>query len=86
MLFDKISPEAAGISSRTVKRYIELLERRSIPMHSVLMMIQFSTQEADCLFMDFNHDWYLCSDERPIVARDCVYGSSSFIPGRNASS
>jgi len=38
MLFDKISPEAAGVKSEALARYISLLERRRIPMHSLLMM------------------------------------------------
>lgn len=38
MLFDRITPEEAGIKSRNVKKYLDLLERRDIPMHSVLMM------------------------------------------------
>lgn len=55
MLFDKISPEAAGISSRAVKRYIELLERRSIPMHSVLMM-KGDKLFCECYFAPFHKD------------------------------
>ena len=55
MLFDKISPEAAGISSRTVKRYIELLERRNIPMHSVLMM-KGDKLFCECYFAPFHKD------------------------------
>ena len=55
MLFDKISPEAAGISSRAVKRYIELLERRSIPMHSVLMM-KGDKLFCECYFKPFHKD------------------------------
>ena len=55
MLFDKISPEAAGVSSRAVKRYIELLERRSIPMHSVLMM-KGDKLFCECYFKPFHKD------------------------------
>ena len=55
MLFDKISPEAAGVSSRAVKRYIELLERRSIPMHSVLMM-KGDKLFCECYFAPFHKD------------------------------
>lgn len=55
MLFDKISPEAAGVKSKAVKRYLSLLDRRGIPMHSVLMM------KGDRLFCEsyyapFNRD------------------------------
>lgn len=55
MLFDKISPEAAGISSHAVKRYIELLERRNIPMHSVLMM-KGDKLFCECYFAPFHKD------------------------------
>lgn len=38
MNFNKITPEAAGVSSKALSRYISLLNRRGIPMHSLLMM------------------------------------------------
>ena len=38
MLFDKITPEAAGVSSERVAQFIEHLERRGCTMHSVLLM------------------------------------------------
>jgi len=38
MLFDKITPEEAGISSDAVREYIDFLERRGCTMHSVLLM------------------------------------------------
>lgn len=37
-MFAKITPEAAGISSRHVTKFIKLLERRGLIMHSVLLM------------------------------------------------
>jgi len=55
MLFDKISPEAAGVKSSIVKRYIELLERRGIPMHSVLMM-KGDKLFCECYFAPYNKD------------------------------
>ncbi len=38
MLFNKITPEKAGIKSEYVKEYINQLEKRQIPMHSVAIM------------------------------------------------
>lgn len=55
MLFDKITPEAAGVKSKAVKRYIELLERRGIPMHSVLMM-KGDSLFCECYFAPFNRN------------------------------
>lgn len=37
-MFEKITPESAGISSRHVTKFIKLLERRGLIMHSVLLM------------------------------------------------
>lgn len=37
-MFEKISPEKAGISSKNVYKFIKVLERKGISMHSVLMM------------------------------------------------
>ena len=37
-MFNKITPEQAGISSRHVKKFIETLNRRGLVTHSVLMM------------------------------------------------
>ena len=37
-MFEKITPEEAGISSRYVTKFINTLNKRSMPMHSVLMM------------------------------------------------
>ena len=38
MLFDKITPEEAGIESRYIADYVSLLERRGMTTHSLLMM------------------------------------------------
>ena len=38
MLFDKITPEEAGIESRYIADYISSLERRGMTTHSLLMM------------------------------------------------
>ena len=38
MKFNKISPERAGVRSEVLAKYISYLERRGIPMHSLLMM------------------------------------------------
>lgn len=37
-MFEKITPEAAGISSSTVKKFIEKLEKRGAIMHSLLLL------------------------------------------------
>ena len=37
-MFEKITPEQAGISSAQVAAYIEMLERRGMATHSILMM------------------------------------------------
>ncbi len=37
-MLNTITPEKAGISSRHVKKFIETLNRRGLPMHSVLLM------------------------------------------------
>ena len=37
MVFEHITPEAAGISSKKVKRFIEKLESRGAMMHSIMM-------------------------------------------------
>ena len=37
-MFERITPESAGISSYKVKEFIDMLERRNLPMHSVLIM------------------------------------------------
>ncbi len=38
MLFDKITPEQAGIKSSSVKKFLDLVKRRDIPLHSLIMM------------------------------------------------
>ena len=37
-MFEKITPEQAGVSSNAVAKYISLMERRGIALHSVLML------------------------------------------------
>jgi len=37
-MLKSITPEKAGISSRTVKKFIETLNKRGLPMHQVLLM------------------------------------------------
>ena len=37
-MFNKITPEQAGISSKYVKKFVETLNRRGLVTHSVLMM------------------------------------------------
>jgi hypothetical protein len=37
-MFEKITPEEAGVSSKQVAEYISYLNRRGAVMHSVLMM------------------------------------------------
>ncbi len=60
-MFERITPENAGISSKLVKRYIDKLNQRNIKMHSVLMI------KGDKLFAeaywkpfhkDLNHRMY----------------------------
>lgn len=46
-MFEHITPEEAGVSSLHVLDYIETLNRRSMPMHSVLMM------KGDKLFAEY---------------------------------
>ncbi len=46
-MFEKITPEQAGISSQKVADYINMLNSRKLPMHSVLMM------KGDKLFAEY---------------------------------
>jgi len=46
-MFEKITPEEAGVSSAHVAEFISALNRRSMPMHSVLMM------KGDKLFAEY---------------------------------
>ncbi|MBR2460922.1 MAG: serine hydrolase [Clostridia bacterium] len=46
-MFEKITPEQAGIESRYIADYISLLERRGMTTHSVLMM------KGDYLFAEY---------------------------------
>lgn len=45
-MFEKISPEAAGIPSDAVRRFLEHCERHGNTMHSILMM------RGDCIFSE----------------------------------
>ena len=38
MLFNKITPERAGVKSSAVRKYIKTVQKRDIPLHSLLMM------------------------------------------------
>lgn len=46
-MFEKITPEQAGISSAYVKKFIERLQKRGITAHSVLMM------RGDAIFAEY---------------------------------
>ena len=46
-MFEKITPEAAGISSAALAKFINILNRRGMQMHSVLMM------KGDKLFAEY---------------------------------
>lgn len=37
-MFEKITPESAGVSSRSIESYVKMLEKRGIVTHSILMM------------------------------------------------
>ncbi|MBQ9976736.1 MAG: serine hydrolase [Clostridia bacterium] len=37
-MLNSITPEKAGISSRSVKRFVEALEKRNLPMHQLILM------------------------------------------------
>jgi len=37
-MFEKITPEEAGVSSRHIEQYISMLERRGMTIHGILMM------------------------------------------------
>ena len=49
-MFEKITPEEAGISSSKVVEFIEMLCNRKFPMHSVLMMKGDKLFAEYCLF------------------------------------
>lgn len=54
-MFKSITPEDAGIKSSAVRRYIELIEKRRIPMHSILMM-KGEDLFCECYFAPFDKD------------------------------
>ena len=37
-MFERITPEEAGISSKAIEKFLRLLDKRGAIMHSVLMM------------------------------------------------
>ena len=37
-MFEKITPEEAGISSKTIEKFLRYLDKRGAIMHSVLMV------------------------------------------------
>ena len=55
-MFERITPEQAGISSRKVAEYIAMLERRGLATHSVLMM-KGDKIFAECYWAPFNKDF-----------------------------
>ncbi len=60
-MLNTITPEKAGISSRFVKKFIETLNRRGLPMHSVLLMKGtdiFAEYYWKPFHRDFNHRMY----------------------------
>lgn len=54
-MFEKITPEEAGISSAKVAKLIEKLNQRSMPMHSVLMM-KGDKLFCECYWAPFTKD------------------------------
>ena len=55
-MFERITPENAGISSKLVKRYIDKLNQRNIKMHSTLM-IKGDKIFSECYWKPFNADF-----------------------------
>lgn len=55
MLFDKITPERAGIKSEHVAEYIEKLEKRKVPMHSLAIM-KGENIFCECYWAPYNED------------------------------
>ena len=54
-MFERITPEEAGVSSKHVKKYIESLLRHNINMHSVLMM-KGDKLFAECYWAPFDRE------------------------------
>ncbi len=54
-MFERITPEQAGVSSKHVKKYIDSLLRRHINMHSVLMM-KGDKLFAECYWAPFDRE------------------------------
>lgn len=55
-MFEKITPESAGIKSSYVHKYISLLEKRGVTSHSVLMM-KGEALFAECYWAPFHRDF-----------------------------
>ncbi len=55
-MFNKISPESAGISSKSVLEYFDYLNRRGITMHGALLM-KGEDIFAECYWSPFNKDF-----------------------------
>ena len=54
-MFEKITPEQAGISSRWVSRFIRTLDKRGLTMHSVLLM-KGEKLFGECYWKPFHKD------------------------------
>lgn len=55
-MFEKITPEQAGISSHRVRRFMEQLEDAGMPMHSILLA-KGNSLFAECYFAPFTADF-----------------------------
>lgn len=60
-MFEKVTPEKAGISSKKVMAFIDYLERRGLVMHDLIMMRGdkiFAEYYYKPFYRDFNHRQY----------------------------
>lgn len=55
-MFERITPEQAGISSKSVSQYIDMLERRGMNTHGLLMM-KGNKIFAECYWTPFHQDY-----------------------------
>ena len=55
-MFNKITPESAGVSSACIKEYLDYLNRRGIAMHGVLFM-KGEDIFAECYWTPFDKDF-----------------------------
>ena len=55
-MFERITPEQAGVSSRAVEKYISVLEKYGVVPHSVLMM-KGTSLFAECYWAPFHADF-----------------------------